>query len=188
MNTGKNILNAFQVVNETHANLNKMFSALNEIAASNNFENLINNPPGFMRWKSDSNTIGWTVRSMIKLFRKSDEEDKTDNTNTIYAFDVWFGPSCFEDSPEVTLSKFEYDSGIFNGKKPAVSDHSLFHYPVRINDHFKHAKNGDYTISTPNENAVNKYIGLKQVTFKRIRLMDITTENLDDIFKQMIEI
>ncbi len=193
MSSGKNILNAFTVVAQTYHNISSMFDELDEIAENNKAENIVSNTPHFLRWKSDSNVGGWLIHSFTKLYQKIDIDRISENmvmgNGPIYAFEVFFGESSFSDSPEVILSKFEYNKEPLNGKSPSISDHWLFYYPTRVGKEFKQSNKGGFTIAKPNSSAAsNKFKGLKQATFKRIKLMDITADNLDEIFKELLAI
>ena len=191
MNTGENVMNAFSVVAQTYANLKKMFDQLDEVAGKNNAHSIVGKT-GFLRWSSDMDTQGWYPGALVKLFQKKDEA-QIGNTllhnDSIYSLEVIFWFSCFKDSPEVVLSKLDYDDIVLNGKEPSISDHWKFHTTAIENKNFKYENKGDLIIATPKSVNISKKFGnLEKKTFKRIRLMDITAENIDEVFNELLNI
>ena len=192
MSSGENILNAFYVVKETYKSLKKLLDELEEVAIKNEAEGIVSGTPKFLRWKADTNTDGWFLTSAIKLFQKVAGESLEQGVmrkGAIYTFEVHLGNSKFSDSPELVLGKFEYGEHIpLNGKDPSVSDHWMFYHPTRKNNDFKQTQQGDdIVIAIPeNDNVIKRYKGLVKVTHTRKRLMDVTSENLDSIFKDLL--
>lgn len=191
MNTGENIMNAFHVVGQTYENIKKMFEQLDEIAEQNNANSIVGKT-GFLRWSSDREIQGWYPGALVKLFQKKDEEPIGDGLlrhDSIYALEVIFWFSEFKDSPEVVLSRIDYDDIPLNGKEPSISDHWRFHTKALEDDNFAYNQVGDLWNAIPrSEKIATRYGNLKMKTFRRIRLMDITAENLDQYFKELLEI
>ena len=190
MSTDNNIMNAFKVVSQTYANVKKMFDELDEIAENNNAQNIVSSKPNFLRWRTDLDTQGWYLGSLIKLFQKKDSDYTEDNSilrnDDIYGMDVVFWNSTFNDSPEVILAKYEYNANTLNGKAPNISEHWMFYQPLKRKDLFGIKEKSGLNISIPKKGNSNKFGDLKQVTFKHIKLIDITTETIGDKFKELI--
>jgi len=191
MNTGENIMNAFSVVGQTYENIKKMFEQLDEVAEKNNAHSIVGKT-GFLRWSSDAYTQGWYPGALIKLFQKKDEP-QIGNTllhhDSIYSLEVIFWFSCFNDSPEVVLCRHDYNDTVLNGKEPSISDHWRFHTTAKETAEFSYHNEGDKVVAIPKGEKVSSRFGnLKKKTFKRIRLMDITAANIDDVFKELLEV
>lgn len=191
MNTGENVMNAFNVVAQTYANLKKMFDQLDEIAEKNNAHSIVGKP-GFLRWSSDMDTQGWYPGALVKLYQKKDEA-QIGNTllhhDSIYSFEVIFWFSSFGDSPEVVLSKIDYNDIVLNGKVPSISEHWRFHTTADETSDFSfHNEDGKIVAMPRSEKISSRYGNLKKKTFKRIRLMNISADNIDYVFKEMLEL
>jgi len=194
MNTGKNILNAFEVIYKTYCNLNIFFQELDEIALKNDFVSIIPNNPHFLRWRSDNEVDGWYTGSFIKLFQPKDAELLVENQVLrkahIYGLEVNFDESKFDDSPEVNLIKYEYNDGIPNrSETPTISYHWVFYNPLKKGNDFEFEDLGNNKyISYTRENSVNRYCGIIKTTFFKIKLMDINENTIDNYFKELIKL
>ncbi len=190
MSSGENVLKAFKVIDQTYANIKKMFDEFDEIAERNNACNIIGNNPRFLRWRSDMETEGWYLGSMIKLFQEKELiGDKNLWNEPIYVIDVVFWDSAYKDSPEVFLAKFEYKGTTLNGKEPGISDHWMFYQPITKKEHFKHEKKGSITISKPiDDKTAERFGNIEKVSYKSIKLMDITNETIEKVFKDLLSL
>ncbi len=72
MNLGENIHNAFEVVNKTHENVEKLIEFCRVMAAEKKEFDLMS--PKFLRYKSDSDYWGWNIRRMFLLFQDTQDE------------------------------------------------------------------------------------------------------------------
>ena len=190
MNSGKNIMSAFKVVAQTYANVNKMLNELDEIAIRNDAENIVEKKPGYVRWRSDVNTQAWYVGSLIKLYQKTEGEQINDSIlrdDSIYAMEINFWGHGETEGPQVVLARFNYTDLVLNGKPPAISDHANFFRPIYQKELFTFEKNGPITTSRPNSDDISKKYGnVSDVVFKTIELTDITSDTIEDIFKELL--
>ena len=191
MNSGKNIMTAFEVVAQTYVNVNKMLNELDEIAIRNEAENIVEKKPGFLRWRSDMDTQAWYIGSFVKLYQKKEGEQINDSIlrdDSIYAIEINFyghGHGSKE-GPQVVLAKFNYSGLVLNGNPPAISEHAKFFRPI-YESNFTFEQDGEYTIRKPqNESISKKYGNVKDVVFKTIELTDITSDNIENIFQELL--
>lgn len=185
MSLSENIKNAFEVVEDTYKNIDKLMKYCDTIADNNNY--LCMNDK-FLRYKSDKEYSGWFTREFIKLY-----QNKCDNTlenewleGPIYGFEI-----NFHSTPKLNIFVFKYD-GISNwskGVSPASS--WIFSNPMRtdITDRFiieKIKSKENYFLSKPiNKTVKEKYWGINNVVFTEYNLITITKDNvLNSIFKQ----
>lgn len=190
MNSGKNIMTAFNVVFQTYSNLKKMFEELDEIAERNNATNIISHKSGFLRERSEIEPKGWYLRSFIKLYQKKNGESISDSlliNEPIYAMEISFHDSSFDDSPEVVLAKLNYKDDTFQGKDPNISEHWKFYRPLHVNQNFTERKVGDITITKPiNTDISGKYGNIKEARYKKVKLVDIKPDNIENIFQELL--
>ncbi len=72
MNLGENIHNAFEIVNKTHENVEKLIEFCRVMASEKKEFDLMS--PKFLRYKSDSDYWGWNIRWMFLLFQDTQDE------------------------------------------------------------------------------------------------------------------
>ena len=72
MSTGENIKNAVHVLYKTYASISKLMEQC-RAEAEDNGDLLMSDK--FLRWKSDSNSDGWLLNSMILVFQRRDDPD-----------------------------------------------------------------------------------------------------------------
>lgn len=112
MDSGKNIYNAFKIVNETHHSIDKLIKFCSCVEGVN-FKSL---GPKFLRYKSDPNYYGWNIASFIQLFTKkrNHEQDGLEKTYDVYVLEICpfdenklYG-NVTDDESIVILSRFIY--------------------------------------------------------------------------------
>ena len=98
MNLGENIFNAFEVVNKTHENVDKLIKYCRTMAEERKEFELMS--PKFLRYKSDVDYWGWNVRQMFLLFQDKQDEllENGWRDGPIYVLDILlYDPDeCFE--------------------------------------------------------------------------------------------
>lgn len=180
MNLSENIKNAFNVIDKTYENVDKLMRYCDSIANDCGYEAVTDK---FLRYKSDSYYGGWFIRSFIKLYQlENDIKLENDWKNgPIFAMEL-----SFEDTPIVYLSKFEYEN-ISQWTKGAISPTAywVFSEPIDCQGSNFKEKNLDntnaYFISEPEtENIKNKYWGVKRVVYTTTDLLRLESNNISD--------
>jgi len=186
MNSGNNICNALRVMIKTYENVQKLMNYTKIYALEKTKYYLA--VPKFLRRKSDNDITAWLINDFILLFQHNDDSDcETDNgwkNAPIYVMEIYLGSAESEegDVPQIYLSKFEYNdlNGWSEGCSPA--NNWVFYWPPIDEELMDIVENEGYSISKPkNEKASKKYWGVNKVTTLEISLMDVTSDNLEQL-------
>ena len=181
MNLGENIFNAFEVVNKTHENVDKLIKYCRTMAEERKEFELMS--PKFLRYKSDVDYWGWNVRQMFLLFQDMQDEllENGWRDGPIYVLDILlYDPDeCFEtNEPRLEMAKFEYENikdfspGVFS------EDFDGFYCPLYEADY---EEMGDGILQGKmTDDMTQKYWGVKRVVCKVELLTDVNYENAYD--------
>jgi hypothetical protein len=179
MNLGENIKNAFEVVENTYSNIDKLMKFCDSIAVDYGYDAVT---PKFLRYKSDSDYGGWLINSFIKLYQtKTDivlENDWKDGPIFVMELN-------FQDKPTVYLSKFEYDDISEWSKGVSPRDYWGFSEPIDCEgSDFKEKcldSNDEYYIAEPEtENVKDKYWGVRRVIYTTFNLLQLDSNNISE--------
>lgn len=127
MNLGENIFNAFEVVNKTHENVEKLIEFCRIMTTERKEFDLMS--PKFLRYKSDSDYWGWNTTQMFLLFQDTQDEllENGWRDGPIYVLEILlYDPDgCFEtNEPRLEMAKFEYED--IKSFSPGVSPASYY--------------------------------------------------------------
>lgn len=186
MNLDENIRNAVVVLRKTYESVNKMLEQCRAVSEDYGY---ILMSDKVLRWKSDANTDGWLVNSLILVFQKiSDEDCASENgwkDGPIYAVEVFLGSVEEPDlSAQLHVSKFEYnDINTWTGDNLSPADHWAFFGPTHDSHtefHFTDCE--DHFTSEPiSEKYSRQYWGLVKTTWKAFPLSSVTAENMEQL-------
>ncbi|MBA4688119.1 MAG: hypothetical protein H2184_13255 [Candidatus Galacturonibacter soehngenii] len=178
MNSSDNIFNAFEVVNKTHENVNKLMNYCKNIV--NEKGGYVLASPKFLRWKSDGNYAGWNTNSFILLFQDSNDQ-KLDNEwrdGPVYVLEIdLYNPEAYE-KPMVVIAKFQYENIASWTEGCSPANHYIFYDPLYSFD-YNYIKE-DFLVAEMEENFKQRYWGLNRVVCIEIPLIEITGDNAYD--------
>lgn len=182
MNLGENIFNAFEVVNKTHENVQKLIDFCRIMATERKEFDLMS--PKFLRYKSDSDYWGWNTTQMFLLFQDVQDElfENGWRDGPIYVLEIiLYDPdSCFEtNEPRLEMAKFEYEDIKNWGSGISPADYYGFTHPLYDVD-YEEIEDGILVAEMPEE-ITQKYWGVKRVVCKVSLLVDVNYENAYDI-------
>jgi len=178
MSLGKNIHDAFEIVEETYENVYKLMNYCQEASEEGGF---VLSSPKILRWKSDVEIDGWLMKSFILLFQHSKDRRLKNKwrKGPIFVIQIDLNPYREEhDGPMVNLAKFEYNDISTWNEGISLTGHKFFYEPLYNNDIVKFE--GDvfsYCGSIVNEEYSNRYWGLRRIVGIGMPLTDITREN-----------
>jgi hypothetical protein len=182
-NVLENITNAFEVVRQTHENIEKLLIEIDRQSNNNGYSPIIEQ---FLRWKSDRDYQGWMIDSFIKLYQRNSaipcQSENGLKEDSIFGIEI-----SLKSKPTVTLFKNQYNT-LEYWSLPSVSQHWAFYYPLYDKDNFTKITLGNNTYkATPiDEKVSSKYWGVKYITHKKYDLTSITSSNLKTlIFETM---
>lgn len=181
MNLGENIFNAFEVVNKTHENVNKLMEFCRTMTLEKKEFDLMS--PKFLRYKSDTDYWGWNTRQMFLLFQDTQDEllDNGWRDGPIYVLEiVLYDPDeCFDSNePRLEMAKFEY--GDIKNFSPGVSPASYYCFTHPLYDaDYDELEDGTF-VAEMTEEITQKYWGVKRVACKVSLLVDVNYENAYD--------
>lgn len=179
MNLDNNIFNAFEVVNKTHENVEKLINYCKNIITEKG--GYVLSSPRFLRWKSDGSYWAWNTNSFILLFQ-DDGDNELENEwrdGPVYVLEInLYNPSVY-DKPMVVVAKFEYDdiAGWSKGCSPA--NHYIFYQPLYNFDYEE--LDGRFLLTEIDEDSKQRYWGLNRVVCFEVPLTEITGQNAYDI-------
>jgi hypothetical protein len=178
---GKNIVNAFKVVYETYANVQKLMSYLKSQAEER--KEYVCCSDRFLRWRSDGDSSGWLYGSITNVFQNA-QDDELENTwrdGPLYVYELNFGDY---DEAMVNIVRFDYE-GIenWNGSSLSPGDHWIFWWPLydpkgNIMDHEQNGN--EYRGSVKSDEMSKRYRGIKSMKGFSVPLVEITAENACD--------
>lgn len=182
MNLGKNIFNAFEVVNKTHENVYKLIEFCRGITVEKKEFDLIS--PKFLRYKSDSDYWGWNTRQMFLLFQDTQDEmlENGWRDGPVYVLEIILYDQewCFESyEPRLEMAKFEYEDIKNSSLNASVGSYYYFTHPL-YDVEYDVIDDGILVAEMPEE-MTRKYGGVKRVVCKVSLLVDVNHENAYDI-------
>ncbi len=175
MNLSKNIFNAFEVVNKTHENVDKLIECC-KVAVEEKKEYTLACPK-FLRWKSDVSYWAWNLRSLILLFQRAEDQilENGWRNGPVYVMEInLYNPDVF-DEPMVTLARFEYSNIASWTPNCSPADHYIFYDPL-YDLEYQEIGEESYEV-TVDESYGKRYWGLKSVKCSLVPLIQITSEN-----------
>lgn len=182
MNLGENIFHAFEVVNKTHENVEKLMEFCKIMAAERKEFTLMS--PKFLRYKSDSNYWGWNIRRMFLLFQDMQDEPLENGwrEGPIYVLEIMlYDPDeCFDtNEPRLEMAKFEYEDieHFSSGVSPA--SYYYFEEPLYAVDYEEMEDN--LLVAEMPEEITQRCWGVKRVVCTDVPLVDVNCENAYDI-------
>lgn len=187
MNLGKNIFNAFNVVEKTHENIKKFLEYCITLSRTNDEYELIT--PKFLRWKSDNYHTAWNLTNVILLFQnKKDLKLKNGYyKGAIYVLEVnLYEPGIYEE-PKVNIAKYDYNNiEEWSSVKISPADHWRIAHPL-----YNRYQKIEYI---ENENSYegevikseipfvdNNWWGLRKIKGLTLNLKDINNENVNEM-------
>lgn len=182
MNLGENIFNAFEVVNKTHENVEKLIEFCKIMTTERKEFTLMS--PKFLRYKSDSDYWGWNIRQMFLLFQDMQDEPLENGwrDGPIYVLEIMlYDPyECFEtNEPRLEIAKFEYED--IKNFPPGVSPASYYYFADPLYDVDYEEMEEDILVAEMPEEITQKYRGVKRVVCTDYPLVDVNCENAYDI-------
>lgn len=182
MNLGENIFNAFDVVNKTHENVEKLIEFCRIMATEKKEFDLMS--PKFLRYKSDSDYWGWNIRQMYLLFQDTQDEllENEWRDGPIYVLEIMlYDPDGYFETnePRLEMAKFEYED--IKNFSPGISPASYYYFADPLYDaDYEELEDGILVAEMPEE-MTRKYRGVKRVVSKDSLLVDVNYENAYDI-------
>lgn len=182
MNLSENIFNAFEVVNKTHENVEKLIEFCRIMTTERKEFDLMS--PKFLRYKSDSDYWGWNTTQMFLLFQDTQDEllENGWRDGPIYVLEILlYDPAgCFEtNEPRLEMAKFEYED--IKSFSPGVSPASYYCFSHPLYDlDYEEMEDGILVADMPEE-ITKKYWGVKRVVCKVSLLVDVNYENAYDV-------
>jgi hypothetical protein len=183
---GENITNAITVLKETYENLELLFSELDRVGTEEGFFCLT---PRFLRYKSDTDYLGWLTSDFTKLYQRKSDTVAPHlpelREGAIFGIEVELQD---EDNgyPVLSIIEYFYDYTYWN-RLPSVSDRWVFYCPFRNENEFKiEESNGTWT-SVPFDRVKKKYWGLQKAVAYGMPLVEIkSSEDIrDKVFGKM---
>ncbi len=182
MSLGENIFNAFDVVNKTHENVEKLIKFCRIMATEREEFDLMS--PKFLRYKSDSDYWGWNITQLFLLFQDT-QDGLLENgwrDGPIYVLEILlYDPyGCFEtNEPRLEMAKFEYED--MKNFPPVVSpaNYDYFTHPLYDLD-YEEIEDEILAAEMPEE-ITQKYWGVKRVVCKVSLLIDVNYKNAYDV-------
>lgn len=181
MNLGENIFNAFQVVNKTHENVEKLIEFC-KIMTTERKEFVLTSPK-FLRYKSDSDYWGWNIRQMYLLFQDIQDEPLENEWRDgpiyvleIMLYDPWYSEI---NEPRLGMAKFEYED--IKSFSPGISPAHYYYFSDPLyNVDYEEIEDDIWVAEMPKE-TTQKYWGVKRVLYKDSLLVDVNYENAYDV-------
>lgn len=182
MNLGENIFNAFEVVNKTHENVEKLIKFCKIMVSEKKEFDLVS--PKFLRYKSDSDYLGWNTTRMFLLFQDTQDQllENGWRDGPIYVLEILlYDPDgCFEtNEPRLEMAKFEYENIENFASGISSSEYYAFAHPLYDVD-YEEMEDGILVAEMPKE-ITQKYWGVKRVVCKEELLVDVNYENAYDV-------
>lgn len=184
MNLDENIKNAVVVLQKTYESV---YNLLEQCRAVSEDYGYLLSADKFLRWRSDVNTDGWLLSSMILVFQKaSDPACPSGNgwrDGPLYGVQVFLGSG--EEpglSAQLYAARYDYEdinSGWTDGPL-SPADHWAFYNPTHeIYSEFRFKEESGLFSSKPvSDKYVRQYWGLRGAVWKTFPLSSVTSENL----------
>ena len=172
---GENLRTAFDLVRETHRQVEVFLNALDEIGSDTIFENLT--PGFFMRYNSDKNRWGWLYSSFVKVFKGNDPK-------ILFSIEINFDRAY--EVPVVIYGAHQYSAEA--PQKCYPPNGWIFMHRKDKNWGFEiEEKDLGIYESRPLNNAKKEHTDLEWFRFKVIPLLDIERANIkENIFENFL--
>lgn len=174
MNLGENIFYAFDVVNKTHENVDKLMKFCRLMAEEKREFDLMS--PKFLRYKSDSDYWGWNVGQMFLLFQDTQDEllENGWRDGPVYVLEIllYDSDTC---EPWLGMAKFEYAD--IKGLPVSVSSASYYYFTHPLYDVDYDELGDDVLVAEMPEEIMRKYWGVKRVVCKYLPLVEVDYKN-----------
>ena len=187
MNLNENIANAVVVLQKTYESVNKMLEQCRAISESYGY---ILKSDKTLRWRSDTNTYGWLLNSLILVFQKNSDPDCSSGNGwkdgPVYAVQVFLGSAEEPDLPaQLYVSRFDY-ADINDGwtdERFSPADQWAFYHPThKVYSAFRFTDREGFVESEPvTEKYSQQYWGLKRAVWKTFPLSSVTADTLGDM-------
>lgn len=188
MDLNKNIANAVVVLQKTYESVNKMLEQCRAISERYGY---ILKSDKTLRWKSDTNTYGWLLNSLILVFQKNSDPDCPSGNGwkdgPLYAVQVFLGSAAEPDLPaQLYVSGFNYADSIDSWKDGRLSpaDQWGFYHPTHkvYSAIFRFTDRESFAESEPVAEKYNQqYWGLKKAVWKTFPLSEVTANTLGNM-------
>lgn len=179
MNLSENIFNAFDVVNKTHENVEKLIGFCRIMTEERKEFDLMS--PKFLRYKSDLDYEGWNITRLILLFQDTQDEllENEWRDGPIYVLEILLYDPFETNEPRLGMAKFEYEdmrnfpSGVFSAS---------YDYFLELLYDVEYEEMGDeLLVAEMPEEITQKYRGVKRAVYKESLLVDVDYENAYDV-------
>lgn len=184
MNLDENVKNAVVVLQKTYESVYHLLEQCK--AVSEDYGYLLSSDK-FLRWRSDVNTDGWLLNSLILVFQRAGDPDCPSGSGwkdgPFYAVQVFLG-SAEEPGLSAQLYAARYDYEDINsgwtGDRLSPADHWAFYNPTHeIYSEFCFKEEGGLFSSTPiSDKYIRQYWGLRRAVWRAFPLSSVTSENL----------
>lgn len=183
MNLSENIYKAFEVVNKTHENVEKLIDFCRVMTMEKKEFDLVS--PKFLRYKSDSDYRGWNTTRMFLLFQDTQDEllENEWRDGPIYVLEILLYDTDWRfetNEPRLEIAKFEYED--IKSWEPGgigAGEQYYFKHPLYDVD-YEEMEDGILVAEMPKE-ITQKYWGVKRVVCKEALLVDVNYENAYDV-------
>lgn len=187
MSLDKNIANAVVVLQKTYESVNKMLEQCKSISEDYGY---ILKSDKVLRWRSDVNTYGWLLNSLILVFQRNSDSDCPSGNGwkdgPVYAVQVFLGSAGEPDLPaQLYVSRFDY-TDINDGwtdERLSPADQWAFYHPTHKEySCFRFTEqNGVFESMPIAEKYSQQYWGLKRALWKTFPLSSVTAENMGQL-------
>lgn len=182
MNLGENIFNAFEVVNKTHENVEKLIEFCRLMTTEKKEFSLMS--PKFLRYKSDSDYWGWNIRRMFLLFQDMQDEPLENEwrDGPIYVLEIMlYDPDgCFEtNEPRLEMAKFEYED--IRHFSPGVSPASYYYFEEPLYAADYETMEDDILVAEMPQEITQRCWGVQRVVCTDVPLVSVNFENAYDV-------
>lgn len=187
MSLDENVKNAVVVLQKTYESV---YNLLEQCKAESENYGYVLSADKFLRWRSDVNTDGWLLNSLVLVFQRAgDPECPKGNgwrDGPFYAVQVFLGSA---EEPELSArlyaARYDYDdvnSG-WTSAPLSPADHWAFYKPThKAYSEFRFKEeNGLFSSEPISDKYIRQYWGLRRAVWKTFPLSSVTAENLGEL-------